>query len=444
MDVNEGKSGVTASAAALSKPASDAPALSPHLAAKLACLALLLAAPVFALTTWQVDYTFLAIRHLSAPIVAVQIIIIGLGMSSGSEPLKIWRSLSGPVKAAFSVFALVAFTATFLADAAPSFAIIGLLGTGIHLLFLAVCYERFGNEWYQMRGAALWSLAIGAVLYFVLVYGLALSQHNNQSFSWTRLSAGVSNVRQLGFYGLTAAGIGAGLLAMSRSHRETVVAFIVATLGMWCVFTSGGRAAAGGLLAALIVAVVFLKNRSQLALSAKLALSMSVAAFASLIFVPDPRWGIGAVLAKFDPSNQNPNDPERADFSSGRIDMWIETFQAVLEKPFVGHGQSQFRHSLDSSLGFWNHPHNSVLQALFDWGFIGTAALAVLAVLALKRTMTALKTDLTFTLPALSAVAGLLAMSLLEGSLYHVYPTMVILTCLAVILTSASRAICHD
>ncbi len=439
MSLNEGKGRVTAPAAALSKPRSAAPALSPHLAVKLVCLALLLAAPVFALTTWQVEYSFLAIRHLSAPIVAAQIIIIGLAMSSGSEPFKIWRGLSRPVQVAFCVFGLVASVATFLADAAPSFAIIGLLGTGVHLLFLAVCYERFAGKWFEMRGLVLWSLAIGAAVYFIIVYGLALSQHDNQSFSWAQLSPGVSNIRQLGFYGLTASGIGAGLLAMSQSRKEATFAFIVATLGVWCVFTSGGRAAAGGLLALLCVTVLFSRHRNGLMLFGQLSLSLILAMLASLIFVPDPRWGIVAILSRIDPTYTS-----QSEFSSGRVDMWIETFQAVLEKPVFGHGQSQFRHSMDSSSGFWNHPHNSVLQALFDWGFIGTAALAVLAILALKRTMTALKTDLTLALPALSALTGLLAMSLLEGSLYHVYPTMVILTCLAVILTSASRGISHD
>lgn len=47
-----------------------------QIALALACVALFLAAPIFALLTWQTEYTFLMSRHHSFPIMAAETVVV--------------------------------------------------------------------------------------------------------------------------------------------------------------------------------------------------------------------------------------------------------------------------------------------------------------------------------------------------------------------------------
>jgi O-antigen ligase len=111
--------------------------------------------------------------------------------------------------------------------------------------------------------------------------------------------------------------------------------------------------------------------------------------------------------------------------------MWLATLDGIAASPWIGHGEDQF--VSERGAWFYNHPHNSVLQFLYQWGIIGTAFALTIVGPIIANYRKAARTFPEAALPAIGALTGLLLMSLLEGSLYHVFPLMVVIICLAVL-----------
>jgi O-antigen ligase len=149
----------------------------------------------------------------------------------------------------------------------------------------------------------------------------------------------------------------------------------------------------------------------------------------SMILVPDPAWGMGSIF------NRTMQAGDLARYSSGRVEIWTQTAAALLERPWFGHGQGQFRYQVPAALGVYNHPHNSVLQFAYDWGLLGAGALAAAFVPLARSLLREKGPGLRDALPAVGAFSGLGLMSLVDGSLYYAYPVMVFMICIAVIAT---------
>ncbi len=433
MDLNEGKGGATAPAAAQSEPRGTEPALSPQLAAKLACFALILAAPVFALTTWQVDYSFLAIRHFSVPIIVAELIVIFLGLTSGADLRKFVGAFGLAGKLSLATFVFVVLASTVLADAAPGMARPFALSTFIHMLFLGVLCERFSNAWRGMQRNLLASIAAGGAIYFVLAFSLALSVIDKPDFNWKQFSAGVSNVRQIGYYGLATAGIAIGLLANAQKRSETVFAHLLLILGAWCIFWSGGRAAFLGLLATALIVALYKRYSELPRYALNLFANLFSAALLSIIFVPGPLWGLQSIIGRLITNDHG------SEYTSGRLTIWWETANWSLQKPILGHGQGQFRFTVEAAGEVLNHPHNSALQILFDWGVLGLVCIAFFAWVIWKKIWIHSPSNPNLALPCIGVLAGLLTMSMLDGALYYAYPITVILCACAVLFTIDSK-----
>ena len=114
--------------------------------------------------------------------------------------------------------------------------------------------------------------------------------------------------------------------------------------------------------------------------------------------------------------------------------MWENTFQAILQRPIFGFGESQFRLVVPAAKGMYNHPHNSILQLMLQWGLAGTLFMLVLIVPLFWKFVQMSRDRQEESLPALFVLAGLLIFSLYEGSLYHVYPVMMVVLALTFVL----------
>lgn len=398
--------------------------------AGLICFALFAAAPLFAVLTWQESYTWLAIRHYSIPIVFFEVVMITTAIAAGSRPDRIWSAATITNKLAFVLFMLAVIVSNSFIAGHRQLAIVGMCTTITHVVFFAVILERFRSDWRESRILAIWASAGGAAVYVIVVFALALSEQGNSRFNWDHFGPGVSNVRQLGYYGLAAAGLAAGLLAVARNRSERLASTVVLTLGIWCVLSSGGRAAAGALIALCSLTCVMSDGRNRTSFLVRSGLGFVVAAVASLAFAPNHNWGVASILGRL-----NPHQSIGTGFTSGRSAFWKETWSAILDRPLFGHGEQQFRFAVESARGVFNHPHNSVLQLLYEWGIVGTLSLAVLCIALLKDILPAVRTEPRLALPASAGACGLFAMSLLEGSLFHAYPIMIVLICSAIILS---------
>ena len=119
----------------------------------------------------------------------------------------------------------------------------------------------------------------------------------------------------------------------------------------------------------------------------------------------------------------------RSDVSSGRTQIWQHTIAEIEKAPLLGHGAGTFNKTMFETYGFdLNHPHQAILQYVYDWGFFGgTAALGILAFFLLAASRAARKklpADIAFAAVAAICTTGVVAM--IDGALF--YPLSICLT----------------
>ena len=112
--------------------------------------------------------------------------------------------------------------------------------------------------------------------------------------------------------------------------------------------------------------------------------------------------------------------------SSGRLNMWIYAIERALESPVYGHGPSSAKWIFaGTGHAYAAQPHNSVVQFIMDFGFVGAAILLFLFAKALKQMSVKFNPSLDNELlrrSLLSFVFAYLLFSLTDGLLYHPLP----------------------
>jgi O-antigen ligase len=158
-----------------------------------------------------------------------------------------------------------------------------------------------------------------------------------------------------------------------------------------------------------------------------LAAPLSVLAMATTPYILTKQWGLYLAWLKLI------GEAGLDDFTSRRTELWEQTIAAIGRSPLIGHGEGQFRSQIPASLGRLNHPHNAILQFLYQWGILGTAFLALMVVPTILAGWRAARADAGVVLPAAGAIVGLGAMSMLDGPLNYPFPIMVVIIGLAMI-----------
>lgn len=114
--------------------------------------------------------------------------------------------------------------------------------------------------------------------------------------------------------------------------------------------------------------------------------------------------------------------------------MWSAAWHAFLQRPVSGYGAGQYFLVAQDKFRPFNHPHDIVLQVLFQWGAVGAICYFSLAALVGLRAALALRDADVADLPAFLAGAALVTTSLYDGGLFNTYPTMMIAFALASII----------
>lgn len=144
-------------------------------------------------------------------------------------------------------------------------------------------------------------------------------------------------------------------------------------------------------------------------------------------------------LVRYAPDWRPDYNPQ-ADISSGRVAMWIWCIDVIKQAPWFGHGTFSFYFLPERFVHeFWHdHPHNLFLQALVEWGAIGTILMAALltaigyhALLALK--LQTQSKNATY-LSCLGIVLVIILGSLTGGSLWDYQPVMIAVVAFAGLL----------
>ncbi len=397
-------------------------------------LVLLASAPaLFALLTWQEHYSSTSLRYFSVPIVAAEIGLIACIVLSGTRITAALGQISRISRIGGFGLIAVAASGTYLIAPVPEMARPHFAISMVHLVLALVLVAALRTSWHGLRRPMLIALAIGAALQMITSWGLALSVRSMPDFDWLHFGAGVTHVRQLGFCGLTLSGLAAGLYATTNDRRARIAYFVLLVLGYTWTDLSGGRASIGAALVGA-AAVVLLSPRAQwgrlalICLAAMLiAAPLSLLAMAATPYILKERWGLYTAWLKLI------GEAGSDDFSSRRTEIWEQTIAAIRQSPLFGHGEGQFRSQIPASLGRLNHPHNSILQFLYQWGAIGTGFLAMMVVPTVLSGWRAAKVDGGVVLPAVGAIVGLGAMSMLDGPLNYPFPVMVVIIGLTMI-----------
>ena len=391
-------------------------------------------APLYAALTFDLDQKSSIMRVLGTPVLAIEWALIALAFLGGFRPLPAIKALPRPVSWALGIWAVFATTAAFTAvERAP--ALIFLFLSATHVLTAFALYDRFAASWQAQRKAALLALATGIAIFAAMAHLFALLGQGTASFDWMLFGMGVSNVRHLGFYAVALAGLGMGMLAATRAEARWLPAAAVAAAGIYFAAWTGGRSpfVAIFVVAAIITAIMGTRGRWKVAG----ALAALVAIMMPLTYATAPGsefYGLENIIGR------TTIEAEAKSPSVGRrTDMWSQTAEKIAERPFIGHGQNNWQSQVPASYNHNAHPHNAVMQVLFDWGIPGALALLAIAMMGLMRLPGWIAADRTLALPALGALAALGVMSMTDGVLFFVFPQFVIAICVAVLASIGVR-----
>ncbi|HEY8603456.1 O-antigen ligase family protein [Tsuneonella suprasediminis] len=196
--------------------------------------------------------------------------------------------------------------------------------------------------------------AVGAALYCITAYSLLLSARHDPDYDWITIGAGVSNVRQLAFYGLTAACGGLAFaihLPDTRARAATSAIFAaVAIIGIAMVFWCGSRAGTIGLLLSIVLTVLVTSSGRRVRSIAIASGAVAGGALLSMIWVPPhPHWGIMRIFGRMVDIDQGLEH-----YSSSRWTIWQDTLSHILDaavRSWNGNVQSGHWRS-----GWWHCP----------------------------------------------------------------------------------------
>ncbi len=128
------------------------------------------------------------------------------------------------------------------------------------------------------------------------------------------------------------------------------------------------------------------------------------------------------------------------EISSSRMERWVDAIGLIAERPWLGHGLSQFSNlwpkyaSFDQALGahhpntflLYRHLHNAVLDAILALGLLGGSVFVFLSARGVWAAIYRVRNWQTESrLPALFALLTLLAHSFLTGT--YVFPQTLLL-----------------
>jgi O-antigen ligase len=126
---------------------------------------------------------------------------------------------------------------------------------------------------------------------------------------------------------------------------------------------------------------------------------------------------------------------------SMRIRIWLSTIESFMGSPAFGLG-SQGYYFMENRIGWFVHPHNSLLQFLIEWGVIGTLLFLALIFKALffgfRNLLTLQKSPLLqHVITAGAVIISLSAHSVVDGTYFHSQPLVYLAVAFAIWVSAA-------
>lgn len=365
--------------------------------------------------TWQSTW-----RIYWLPSLYAEFAVILVALLHKMSPAKLFGSLGKPVQLILGLWIIALVAASALAPfSGPAIAsatnwIVHLLCAASIVHLVRCCQVDLLSMVRKFCLALAGSTALAgmAIIAFVLLAGV------DSDYDWKSSLPGYAHIRHTGY--IFAPAIAAGLASIAiwpkfyiKPHLAILIINTAAMLWL------GSRGPAAALLIGIIIAVLFSPHLRNRMFWQRTVAAITTGSILSIL-LPAPTIGWFGALQRFWNGSGEPSE-----VSSGRTDIWLETFRLISEQPWLGYGGLQFQRINVAAEGFFKHPHNSVLQFIFDWGLIGGSAMLLLLALAYFRLLLDKNIDAGLRTFGLLGGSTMLAFSMLDGVLFYNFTILV-------------------
>lgn len=264
--------------------------------------------------------------------------------------------------------------------------------------------------------SAAMAVLLHVVLHLPVLVVIYVLFADEAAINWTRGPGGFWHVRVWAMFLAAAIAI---TLGFSLGVRPGPARWGVwAGLAMlWALlFWSGSRGSIAGLGAGYLLAVLIFPRQLVATLVPMLGAAVIGAGLSLLLVVPDATYGIFNGVAESVASE----NLDRA--SGGRLTLWGDALTLVAQRPWLGHGFDQFRFINFGEFHWTLQPHNEILNLAVQVGVVGTLCVLALALrywglMVRSVRQSGGRPDL---LGAFIAINALIAISMVDGSLFHI------------------------
>lgn len=381
---------------------------------------------LLAVATWDSDgkltHSGYLVRHLSWPVTVAELVVILIALRVGFVPSAIWNNFSRLIKALMAIWLLAAMMPALIKPDQGAMIVFFTLRYLVHGIFFAALLHIRDKCRYPADDTVSTALSTGAIAYIGILSLFAVALPNPVDFPWTNRLPSATNIRQIGYYVAIMAVAPLTIILFHKHNRTWLASLSFATLIAFVAW-SGSRASLLGLIlgCALPLALFWraLDRKRMLLAFACLSVGLSVSV---AIPTPSPAFGLVRMVEATDTE----------DASSGRTYVWSKTVEELSTQPFVGHGAGTFRAEIGAKYKLTlNHPHQLVLQYIYDWGLIGgIAALLLIVVFGFKALSISRKAaEPKSAFLGLASFTTIIVISMIDGALFS--PLSIVLTLVA-------------
>jgi hypothetical protein len=392
-------------------------------------IAIIAALPVFqTLMTWDFDGRLapqaFAMRHYSIPAVIGELVVFWLAARAGMTLRGVFANLSKPVQVLLAIWAVFALTALFAGGSAMVNASFILLRYTLHgFCFASVVFLLSKAGSFDKR-TWLETISIGGLAYAGLLALFCVLVPDPDNFPWILRIPSATNIRHIAnVIGIMAVAPMALLLSKDtgRKWHYWIAVVLIMIFTTW----TGSRSTFIGLMIGVILAAVLTIGFSNIRNAVATLLAATTGIMLSLpLPMPDTVFGLFRMI--------NTTVGAGGDASSGRVEVWGYTIKEILKSPWIGYGSGRFTENMHRLYPIdLNHPHNVILQYIYDWGVIGgTAGLALLALLGYHIWQSS-RQDLTLRFVAIAAYITMGTAAMIDSMLVYPLPIIIAIALIA-------------
>jgi exopolysaccharide production protein ExoQ len=364
---------------------------------------------------------FELVRQLDLFFMLVELAVIVWARRGGFTYGAAFRALPRDIR-----WAVILFLATFWIGSVfvTNFTPYSIVRAGlwpVHLLFGAALWHLGGRTDASVVRRLIILLLAGyfAYLPFLAVHLLSAPDPSTlplRQVVWTSSLPGYNSVRH---FGIELGALLAMLLGLvwrdPRFGGAPVLGFAAIMLVGGAICWSGTRSAMFGVAGAVLMTLVLRRCVPNPVAVIVVLVALLLGGAASLfVLPPDAAFGFRIMPGA-----------SSGDYSSGRVQIWIDTFRLLVARPLTGWGEGSVIWLVFFNETSFAHPHNMPLQMLVSWG--APAALAAFYLIArLWFTTQRRLAQHDWLLPIAMAFDTLLIMSMVDGVFYHARMVMLV------------------